>query len=95
MALDNEQHFILRVQNPELANTLRAWLRDKANIEGDVRLLFESRRCCLSLWGSHASHLNSSSNRRFSSRRFSSSSSRRFSSRRMMMLMLLMMRVCL
>lgn len=43
MAVDSEQHFILRVQDAELANRLRGWLRDTAHIDGDVRLLFEQR----------------------------------------------------
>jgi hypothetical protein len=45
MAAVEEQHFILRVQDPELAGRLRGWLRESGkesdNIE-DVRLLFES-----------------------------------------------------
>ena len=37
-----EQHFILRVQNPELAARLRGWLRDAVNLDGALKLLFES-----------------------------------------------------
>jgi hypothetical protein len=45
MSADNvEQHFILRVQNPELASKLRGWLRDTNTVEGRVRLLFDSRK---------------------------------------------------
>lgn len=34
-----EQHFILRVQDPELADKLRGWLRDGHTL--DIRLLFD------------------------------------------------------
>lgn len=37
-----EQHFILRVQSPELAAKLRGWLRDAVNIDGALKLLFET-----------------------------------------------------
>lgn len=43
--MEGEQHFILRVQNPELAERLRRWLRDSENIE-EVRLLFDTGK-----WG--------------------------------------------
>lgn len=42
MSADLEQHFILRVPNPELANKLRGWLRDQASIEGQISLVFEA-----------------------------------------------------
>ncbi|KAF8056368.1 TAF7 [Scenedesmus sp. PABB004] len=38
---DLEQHFVLRVQNPALAERLRGWLREQASIDGAVKLLFE------------------------------------------------------
>ena len=56
MAVDSEQHFILRVQNPELASKLRGWLRDTTNIQGDVRLLFESSECQHALLGWRLQH---------------------------------------
>jgi hypothetical protein len=41
MAADNlEQHFILRVQNAELAGKLRGWLRDQTTVE-NISLVFE------------------------------------------------------
>lgn len=41
-----EQHFILRVQDAELAGRLRGWLRESGKESDsikDIRLLFESR----------------------------------------------------
>lgn len=35
-----EQHFILRVQNAELASKLRGWLRDQATVD-DISLVFD------------------------------------------------------
>lgn len=42
MSADLEQHFILRVPNPDLANKLRGWLRDQTNIDGQMSLVFEA-----------------------------------------------------
>lgn len=45
-----EQHFILRVQDAELASKLRGWLRDSdkpSDNIGEIRLLFEQRKQAL------------------------------------------------
>jgi hypothetical protein len=45
-----EQHFILRVQDAELASKLRGWLRDSdkpSDKIGEIRLLFEQRKQAL------------------------------------------------
>jgi len=38
-----EQQFILRVQDPELADTLRAWLREDVQLAEKPELLFEGQ----------------------------------------------------
>jgi hypothetical protein len=47
-----EQHFILRVQDAELASKLRGWLRDSdkpSDKISEIRLLFEQRKHALCL----------------------------------------------
>ena len=39
-----EQHFVLRVPNPELADKLRGWLRNTEQLNEHISLIFEARK---------------------------------------------------
>jgi hypothetical protein len=61
-----EQHFILRVQDAELASKLRGWLRDSdkpSDKISEIRLLFEQREQEHRNTFQHHPHTNNTSSR--------------------------------